>query len=83
MVNPGVKETNFIKIMTFALIFKSRNEQIIIGYSFFVLFLKPVTTLSGKLVYYRVIKKMKIVKLLRIKGAKRCEKRIYNSFKRF
>lgn len=45
----------------------TRSEKIFIGYCFFLSVLKPLITFFGKFLYYRVIRKLKILKFLRIK----------------
>lgn len=53
--------------MSFVYSLNKRNEKIIIGYTFFIIVLCPIFNISGKLIYYKIVRKVKIVKFLRVK----------------
>ena len=53
--------------MTDIYVINHKNEKILIGYAFFVIILRPIFDLSGKLLYYEIIQKVKVVKILEVK----------------
>jgi len=45
----------------------NKNEKVLIGYAFFVIVLRPIFDLSEKILYYEIIQKVKVVKILEVK----------------
>lgn len=53
--------------MAYISVIKTNNQEVLIGYAFFLIVIRPIFDLSGKLIYYKIVRKVKVVKILEVK----------------